>query len=753
MKKILSIITLFTFLFSLFPTKPVYASGNNKIVHLQTGQLSDTFTFDKLGYSEKLLVGPFASTSLSFGLPANKRLASGSSIYLQYALAWSGSGVSNSTGAAGVGGTLLVYFNDELIDTLILSADSPLEMDIPIPDDVLNKVDANGLYNLRFFLNAEVNCTNNEIRTTVIISKDSEMDLAYEDVTPPVDLSLFPRPIYQPDSIIPNSTLVVIPDNPEPSELQAALAAMAGLGSITEGNLNVSMVVNSALTPELAAANHMIFVGLANKFSVLKDVKFPVSISDSGLNLGQNQLSDGVVEAAQSPWSPASVVMFVGGNSPEAVTKAGQAFSTGRLVPVGTPDISLISKVNPLQSVSTSEDQTLKDLGYDDETLGLYGETSLTYDFYASPDQAFSVGAYLDLVISHSDLIDFDQTGITVLLNDEEVGGFQLTKESPTTQRIKLVPGVLRRGINRLEIVSNITPHYTCYSADLLSTWVTISQTSVVHMPVSQNKLNIGKNVNLQDFPYMFLNTKDLGNLAFIVAPNDPVSWNYASQVAFYIGSKGNSALMNLHAMYADNVAEDSLKDFNLLIFGKASTLPILSKINDSLPAPFKPGSDEAVEPSMLVNYSLLPGTSVGYLQLLASPWNPDNSILAVLGNTSAGIPMAGATLLKDDLVAKLTGNFAVLYGSQVVSTDTRLGISKDSIISQLPVAVTATPAQDLSYPQIPSGTAESRPWWIIPVFGTITVVIFLLLLVMLGREFRKRRVPKEKKSGKDASS
>ena len=149
MKKLIAIFALFVLFVSLFPVRTVYASANTTI-DLQGSQLENTFTFDKLGYAEKLLVGPFDSTSISFGLPANERLAPGSSLSLKYALAWSGGGVSNSTNSAGVGGTLLVYFNDELIDTIILSTDSPLEKEIPIPDEALNTVDENGRYNLSF---------------------------------------------------------------------------------------------------------------------------------------------------------------------------------------------------------------------------------------------------------------------------------------------------------------------------------------------------------------------------------------------------------------------------------------------------------------------------------------------------------------------------------------------------------------------------------------------------------------------------
>jgi hypothetical protein len=737
-KFIPSLIILCMLFFGAFAT-PVRASEDNiTLKQLQVAELENTFAFHKLGYSEKLLTGPFDSTSLFFSLPANVKLAQGSSVFLKYALAWSG-GSFEVPSNAGVSGTLLVYFNDELIDTIVLSSESPLEKEITIPDVALNAVNEDGRYRLRLFLNADVNCKYDNVHTTLLVSQNSLFNLQYEEVTPVTDLTLLPRPIYQPDSILPNSALVVVPDKPESFELQAALTVMAGLGSITNGQLNVGLSTSSNLTPELAASNQLIFVGMAKNFPILQTVDFPIAISPNGVAIDPDHNTDGVIEIGLSPWSQAHIVLFVGGNTQESVIKASQAFSTGAIIAVEKPDVSLIATVNPAdQEMPFFEDQTLKDLGYESQTLGLFGENYFAYTFYASPEQASSTGAYIDLVVSHSDLIDYNSTGVTVLLNGETVGGLQLSEETPVTTQLKFVPGVLRRGINRLEIVSDITPYYSCYATDLLSTWLTVSNSSSLHLPVSDQKLNLADSANLGDFPYMFLENRNLSDLAFVLAPDDPASWDHASRVAYYIGAKGGVPLVNLYATYGDTISEDFLQKYNLLAFGQASTLPFISRINDLLPAPFKSGSDEAVQPSMLVNYSLLPDTSVGYLQLLPSPWNPDHVILAVLGNTADGVPMASNTLTKDELVARLAGNFAVLYSDQVVTTDTRLGLSKESIIAQLPVAVTVTPTPERISSPVATVEIESRPSWILPVFGVVTASIVGFLVLMWRRELAK---------------
>jgi hypothetical protein len=750
MKKTFHLFLLLAILLPFLLVSPVHASGTVGLLALQGEQLPNIFSLSQLGYIETMLIGPFDATSVYFSLPANIKLAPGSSLALKYALAWSGE-VFGEPDAMGVGGTLLVFFNGELIDTILLQA-GVSQRDIVIPVSALNMPDETGRYNLRFFLSADVNCELDTVRTTVIIDKASQLNFQYDVVSPPADLTIFPRPIFQPDSILPSSALVVVPDSPEAYELQAAIATMAGIGSVTTGELNVRLVTNSELTPGLVAGNHLIFVGTAEKFPSLQAVNFPVPVSSEGLVLGSDNVADGVIEVGISPWSQAAVVMFVGGNSPEAVVKASQAFSTGRIVAVEKPGLSLIQNVNPLESVVAQENQTFRDLGYEDQMLGLYGDNYFEYIFYASPEQAASEGAYLDMVLSHSDLLDYDQTGITVILNDQVVAGIQLSKESPITERVKLVPGVLRRGFNRLEVISDVLPRFSCYTEDLMGAWITISRTSSLHLPVSETQLDFGMNENLYNFPYMFLGKRDLSDLTFILAPNDPVSWDHASRVAFFIGAMGNLSLANLHAVYADNVPEDGLGESNILVFGLHSAAPFISRINDKLPAPFKAGTDEAVQPSMLINYSLLPETSVGYLQLLPSPWNAENVILVISGNTIDGLPMAGATLIREDTIARLLGNFAVVYADQIVSTDTRLGLAKESIISQLPVAVTVTPIAVAN--TIPSSVSqiETRPFWILPLIGIITIGILILLVVISRREAIAKKIPRGSKTRDEES-
>ena len=758
MKNFLRIFLLVVLVMSGLNVSNVYAESNEVASLIGVnGQLENAITFEQLGYTEVLLVGPFDSTRVNFGLPANVNLASGSSLFLDYAVAWSGSGEVNLENS--ILGTLLVYFNDELIDTIILNGAAGTSKEILIPENAFDVVEEDGRHRLRLLLNADVNCNFDNVQTTLIVSKASRFDLQYSEIEPTIDLSLLPLPIFQPDAIFPSSALIVVPDTPEAFELQSAMAISAGLGSITGGELSVNLITNGNLTPELVASNHLIFVGLGNKFSNLQVAELPFSVGGDSLALPQDNLEDGVVEMSRSPWSDSHAVLYIGGNSPDAVVKAAQVFSSGDVVAVEKPDVSLIENVNStINDQVVFIDRTFRELGYESRTMGLFGENFFSYMFNATSEQVTSTGAYVDLILSHSDLIDLESTGLTVILNDDVVGGVRLSEESPVTTRIKLSPDSLRRGLNRLELVSEIVPYYSCYSSGLQGTWITISESSSIHLPISEQKIDLGSNANLQEFPQMFLTSTDLGDLAVVLPRNDLASWSSASKAMFYIGNRAELPIASLKVFYGDEVSDEILNEYNILAFGRSSTLPFLSKINDFLPAPFNNGTDEAVQPSMFVNYSLLPDTSVGYLQVLVSPFNPEKVIMAVLGNTALGVPMAGTTLTQDVLVSQLSGNFSIVYEDQIVSTDTRLGISKQGIVSELPVAVTVTPAvveTSASPLQDTQIAIQERPVWIIPAIlitsaVMVLVIIFLAIRGMAGRKSHKSSKNEENGLPKD---
>ena len=143
----------------------------------------------------------------------------------------------------------------------------------------------------------------------------------------------------------------------------------------------------------------------------------------------------------------------------------------------------------------------------------------------------------------------------------------------------------------------------------------------------------------------------------------------------------------------------------------------------------------------MQVTYRIPLDSPMGYLELLPSPWNPDNMVLAVLGNGSQGIGWAATSLITSNLRSQLAGNFAVVNDRQIISSDTRLTSTIQSNVGPTPAAVAAVP---------PSATqslpASQRPNWILPILILSILAAAVVLVITLLRSRARNRTPRPRK-------
>lgn len=749
--RLFSVSVLALFLCTFLLPSPFAAAALG--THVQTTDpAGDVFTFAQLGYSEKVMISPYDSAQVLFGLPSNWALLPGAEITLLFNYA--SNRAMDGSGAI-PGGTLRVSFNGITLRTILLEQTGNLVETISIPAEALTPTSADGRHRISFLFDSRFDCDNTSANSSLIISANSSIDLKHTIIPITPDLTIFPRPIYQANSIVPSLATVVIPDAPSQAEMRAALSVAAGLGSLTNGSLQYGLVPVGQLTEALKTGTSLILLGLPKSMPIFSQIGAPNPLRNGAWELKGMQPDDGLVQMVVSPWNQNNVALVVSANSEAGLIKAAQAVSAGNLVPTGRPDVSVISAVNPLSvSDNIPVDQTLSSLGYENQSLGGFEGTYASYFFPASSDQVLSIGGYIDVVSSHTNLLDFERSGVTVYLNRTFIGSIKFTADvdQVTTTRLNLLPGIIRRGSNLLEIYSDLVPIYNCYSPDLSSNIVVISSLTNIHLPVDGQQLGLNTMVNLKDYPSMFTSDRNLGDLAFVLARNDPTGWDVASKIAFDIGAFASIPIANLESAFGDSVPQDIREQHSLILVGRASTLPILSDVNEALPAPFAPASDEAIQPALLVNYRLLPGVSVGYLQLIPSPWKPGNTVLVVAGNTEAGVPMAAEKLIRPEFSSKLNGDFSVIYNDQVLTTDTRLGQSKEPLIAGLPGEALATPSSPQPQPTPNVFAAdveiEDRPAWILSAIIALSVATVIMLLALAVQALMAKRVHGKKQTG-----
>jgi hypothetical protein len=729
-----------TFLASLFAAadaqSPTPATPAPVVAPASTG---DVIAFSQLLKSDMTLTGPFDSNALLFAVPAGWRLTPGVQLNLAMAVSFNVALNTNVPNNMGTAGTLTIQVNNVLLGVISLSQVGEVVQNFKIPLEAMKSARADGLMEIRFTLDSGWACTYNE-NMMVSIHTTSTITLPHDLVAPDTDLANFPSPIFQQNSAFPSSALIVVPDNPSAAELQSAMTVAAGMGNLTAAGLALDMTTASQLTPQQAAGTNLILVGKASSMSgLLQQLQLPMPVAGGQLKNSGGGADDGIIQMVDSPWSTDKAVLVISGNTDAGTLKAAQAMSTGVFRANTFPNLSIVQQVqeNPLP-VSVPVDQTLQDLGYGTETATSLGVNYINYSFYIPPGQTLGPDAYFELQYGHSALLNYSRSGIVVLLNGQPIGSvaFNATTAgvSINSAKFTIPSAVAHAGKNNIEIRVNMIPLDLCTQPNLSGTYTNIWPGSTLHLPLSATTLGaVETNFDLSNYPAPFTYDSTLSSTAFVLPKNDLQAWRAAVGVAMYLGSAARGSITTLGTFYADNVPAADRANYNLLVIGRASQLPIISEINNSLPAPFAVSSDLATEPAAQVIFRIAPDTTVGYVELLSSPWNGKRVLIAALGNTEQGVIWAASHLIAP-LSFTLKGNFAVINDTKVSTTDTR-------IASIAPLAATAVPNGAPPVQAIPPAVNVNapapvyRPAWILPaiIVGIVLILITISAAVYLN--------------------
>ena len=716
-------------------------TGNpEQAAFIQIGANEATVTFADLGFRETSLVSPFDSTRVLFSIPANWRLTPGGELQLDYDVNLSGADAGLFSDQNPYGGTLLVTFNGQVVTTISLKDLGTQSLKFPLPANGLTSIRQDGRHELTISLAAQFSCLYN-IRAVVVIKPTSKLKLPFEVSAPELNLSRLPAPFHLRNALVPDSTVLVVPNNPDIKELQAALNVMSGFGSLVGENFDFRLVTVDELTDELRTASNLIFVGRPDELDPLNDVKFSLAVENKKfVNLPAESESDGVIEMAGSPWNDSKVILLVSGNAVDAVVKSAQALSSGSILTYENPALAYVADVQPLaDTLPVIEDFTLQSLGYKNETLSGIGLNSVQYLFNASKEQIYSKDAYIDLTYYHSGLLDYGYSSFSVELNNEVIASTAFSKDTQqlSTLQVKFPPGLLRFGENRLTVSARMLATTSCDTSGFSDPWLTISDQSKIHLPATTSPSSgTPPMLDLKFFPNLFLTHSDLGDLAFVFPKSAPSTWKIAGQLAYELGRISNPLISNLKAVYAEDIPQQVLNQNSLIVIGRSSTLPLLSQINDQLPAPFDIASDTASESNMQVVYRIPKGMNVGYLELLDSPFNAEKPLLVLAGNSEEGLVMASNALLVNELRNQLTGVFAVTNGTQIATGNASSAFSAVGTLVPPQAAVVTTPM-----PATSRGPATlTPPGWLLPVLGVSGIAILLILIWVIISAFSGRR-------------
>lgn len=741
--KIKAFVFILLIVISFFPAhvsaqNEVYGDLPDVLNEIQITDNRATFTFSDLGITERTLLGPLSETTILFSVPSNWQLTAGGVIQLQFEVIISGINQAVSEDASyPVGANIIVEFNNVLIGIVTVDRSGSYVQEFAIPNEALISPREDGRHAITITLDSQLGC-NYELNASAKIKLASVVDLFYQQGKPTLDLSRLPAPFYLDNSIVTDSALVVIRDNPDPVELQAALNIMAGFGAMINDDYNIQLIAYSALDESLRGQNHLIFVGLPDSFSILSSVNF-TSAQSSWVE------GDGVLQLALSPWNPSKTVLFVSGNSFEALSKAAHALSSGNVLIYQNPEIAYISNVQFLPAdIPVVEQFTLEDIGYATSILEGVGGQSDEFTFYVSKSQIVSSDAYFEIIYNHSGLSDYSASAFSLSLNGNVFFTKLLSEETEqvTTLQVRIPPGFLRYGENTLELDVDLLVGQGCDAGTFVEPWFSISNQSLFFLPSSEEPLSKTLLHDLKFYPELFTVTSDLSEITFILPESNVDAWRTAAQISYQLGQAAQPGISNIQVAYGNAVSDSVKENQSMIIIGKPSEIPFVSEINDFLPAPFDLATNTASEKQLMISYRIPEGQSVGYLELLQSPFNSEKTILFISGNSDLGVQLAGDTLIFPTLQDQLAGVFAVTNGIQIA---TGSASSSFSVIGQgIPNAEQVT---EISIsPQTLPRDIET-PVWLLPFLVATFLTIFVVAILVFRRFLMKDKLRRMQES------
>jgi len=560
-----------------------------------------------------------------------------------------------------------------------------------------------------------------------------------------------PQPIYLETSNLTNLSYVVLPASPTAEEVRAGLTVMAAFGRKTFGYLPLSLVTEDQISENTLAESNLIYVGKPDSFTTLQNIDTPLNIKSDLFALPEIADTDGVLQLMLSPWNNEKYILLVSGELDEGVVKASQALSTWNIQTGLSDNYSIVESVNSLVESNlaldgivqiSSIDFTLDDINQDFSEVDDVGENYVDIEFAIPPDQIPTDKPYMELMYSFSPLVDVDRSGIVVYLNDVRVGGvkFLQGQTGNLIDKIELPVSAFVPGDNLLELVINLVPLDKCSAGSISSSsgfgvWTTIFPDTTIHLPlvsVTDSTIAVDR---LSSFPSPFLNDSTFGSTAFVLPSNNPRTVGLAGNIAYELGRLVQGTIL-LPEAYFDSQLPENFGDKNLIIVGEPKKLQILNNMKDSLPGYFEEGSNIAVLESQQVTYRISDQKTLGYLELLSSPWNDKRAILGVFGTNDDGVEIAGSALSNLQLKETLLGNFAAIDGVNAIVVDTRTGQGVSRVVSELKAE---SISQDGNVPAMPNFQAEHELQQRIILYIVAFIVLLIFVMIIVALRIRKR--------------
>lgn len=496
---------------------------------------------------------------------------------------------------------------------------------------------------------------------------DSKLVFDFQPEPISLNFNRYPYPIYDNLSLEPNLITYLLPKQVDESWLTGTARLQTSLGRFAQFRGLDTRLLKSP--DELKPNERLIIVGTPKTQPALSSLNLP-------LPLKAGELQD----EKQKPLPPdAGVVMLtassdgnhpvliVTGNSAAGVAKAVQFLVQSRDRQLGTGRAIIVRQVDPVSTPDSRDwlgylppqnSFLLKDLkGFnnqpiEDVTVRGADAPVIEYDFKALPDDQFNPGNVVNLRYSYSPQVNPLNSLIEVQLDGYPLAGRRLdSDQGGIRETLKVaIPEDRIKPNSKLQVRFQLDPRErrSCNRATDQQLWGT------VHADTSFELHRISKvqipDLKLLQFGFPFAAPQDLSQTT-IALPNNPTPSDLALLLEFAerLGRISRADSVKFDVYRVSKLPEQQKKDRHLVAIGTEATFPLPEAFQAegfSLQDLFSRQRDQS-------KLTTLPDQQ-GVIKETISPWNSKRVLLALSGQTEAGLNQVRDLFSRDDLFFQL---------------------------------------------------------------------------------------------------
>ncbi len=523
-----------------------------------------------------------------------------------------------------------------------------------------------------YFRGADIYC---DYSGVITIHDVSTLNLAFSNLAPTLSLATFPQALVQ-NSFIPETLLIVIPDDFNEKDLTLVSQISAAIGRLTPtANLKINVIKSSEVSPTLLAKSSAIFIGSAKRNAFLAQLfladKFVTKVSTDGKTILGVGADEGLLQFTYSDINPNNAYLAITGNSDDGVSKA---VSDLAYPPVGMGGLFFIARsgYTPKYAPTPAPDTyRLADLGYRERPVYGIGTQLQTFSFFIPRNWALQDDVKLIITYAHALNLSYVNSGAAVLVNGSPIGSIPMSVndfgEMQFTFPIKkenFIPGALNT--IRFEITLDRDLDCAMYRADV--TWFNIRDSSVLYIP---HKLITSPN----DLPIMHDPVFYLANdPKFVISmPEKPNNQELSGMASFMriLGTKLLTPNFVIQVSMSPKLDPKNFADYNFVVIGKPTRNPFIQTINNDLPQPFTPGQDTLTLQQKIGTYRVEQSIGIGMVQAMAAPWNKMRGVTALTATDDEGLNWVFAKLTNDATIYDFTGELTFVDATTTQSFET----------------------------------------------------------------------------------